>query len=611
MAVHPRLWAREEELNGLKDRKKSAFPAAWPEVARLARGFMANPSIVVDQTGHNWHLIRARKMQQRLVTLCVWHLSTGDAKARGMIFEDIRRMAAWEHWCWQAWRGDTWSEAYYDLSSGECATSLALVYDWLYPSLTPSEKTLILRLAEARVFKPYVRMCSRKQGKRPWFFEIPNSNWNTVCNGGAGMLALALMEESPLAAKALALAEKGIARFFKGIGPEGGWPEGTGYWNYGMRYGFMYLMSWERAFDKAHPLMQRPATKATLRFPLLFTPGGVACSFGDVNGFSPLPFHLAAAARLGESGVTAELQRRLADKLPDENFWPNLAELLLLPLQTLEKSRPWPLSGVLKGLDWAYMADRWPQPSLYAAVRGGDTGVPHSHQDLLSFFIVVKGERLVEGVSNNDYHDATFGPRRFELYEMTGASKNTLLVNGLGPAQPGVVPAVQVEGRGVQGVFLDATDSMRERRHGDKADFCGRCVLMLNRKALLVLDRVVLPNAGLVEARCHTFADLKTNHQSAHIKGKTSGLQVAFASSVPAAVRQTQGIPTAASAPVDKILRHATLAKEKEVTLAALFTPGRGGTLKLSEKNGRLEVAVGGPAACRLKFDLKTLKLRT
>src|SRR5262249_32551499 len=139
-------------------------------------------------------------------------------------------------------------------------------------------------------------------GAKPaWWFGHAQSNWNTVCAGGAGMLALAMLDEADdsvarEAREVLARTERSIVPYFKELRrSDGAWPEGTGYWNYGMRYGFMYLLSHERAMGRPHPLLRQRATLQTLEFPLLLCPNAVPCSFGDVNSWAPMSFHLGVA----------------------------------------------------------------------------------------------------------------------------------------------------------------------------------------------------------------------------------------------------------------------------------------------------------------------------
>src|SRR5688500_5195623 len=78
-----------------------------------------------------------------------------------------------------------------------------------------------------------------------------------------------------------------------------------------MRYAFLYLLAHEGATGEKHPLLERSETRATLRFPLAFTPNGVPCSFGDVNQWRPFGFHYAAAARYGDDDVMGALDAAL------------------------------------------------------------------------------------------------------------------------------------------------------------------------------------------------------------------------------------------------------------------------------------------------------------
>ncbi len=53
------------------------------------------------------------------------------------------------------------------------------------------------------------------------------------------MAALALADEEPeLAGEILEAAIESIRRPMAAYAPDGAWPEGPGYWNCGMRYGF-------------------------------------------------------------------------------------------------------------------------------------------------------------------------------------------------------------------------------------------------------------------------------------------------------------------------------------------------------------------------------------
>ena len=116
----------------------------------------------------------------------------------------------------------------------------------------------------------------------------------------------------------------------------------------------------------------------------------------------------------------------------------------------------WPRCTVQRGLEWGILADRWPAPHLYASVRGGTTDAPHTQQDLTSMWVVVDDEPLATQRHRGRYTTTTFSARRDELYEMGAASKNIMLVNGVGLPR-GAVETREIHGDGWQGILLDAT----------------------------------------------------------------------------------------------------------------------------------------------------------
>ncbi|HET7769267.1 MAG TPA: hypothetical protein VFN74_10885, partial [Chloroflexota bacterium] len=427
-----------------------------------------------------------------------------------------------------------------------------------------------------------------------------------------------------------------------------GWPEGIGYWNYGMRYAFLYLLAHEGATRTKHPLLERPETRATLRFPLQFTPNGVPASFGDVNHWRPFSFHYAAATRYGDTDVIAALDaalsrprhpgmpgdddpvfaRRRSSPFSGEGR-PDAAELLLYhPGEVVDSPQPETnVARLFRGMDWAILADRLPDPTLYLSIRGGTTDVSHSHLDLLSFHCVIGdeqpstgaagaqgvrgslGESLITNLGVSEYLDTTFGPRRFELFETTPASKNTILVNGVGITQHSRVTTEPVEFAGHKGFRLDASAAMGTMRDGPATTFCGRLFLLLaDLPAVLIVDRIELPYPGRAEIRFHTLTrtSLTTSESPstegdptvAHLQGARHGATLAFASTVPALLRTAQPALTTPSSAAQQptALRWCTQSRSHtSITFATLILPEiaapSSAALTLQEENGTLTLA--------------------
>ncbi|MSS73086.1 MAG: hypothetical protein EXS64_16585 [Candidatus Latescibacteria bacterium] len=420
------------------------------------------------------------------------------------------------------------------------------------------------------------------------------------------MLALAMGDLCAESERVVSLVEEGVAPFFEFLQGDGAWPEGIGYWNYGMRYGFMYLLSHERATGRRHPLLLWPGTQATLLFPLVFSPNGTPCNFGDVNHFSPLPFHIAAAERFGRDDILAELDRRLEARAKGgmSETWPDDAELLLLhPRRKLRAKAPgWKRVSLQDGLEWGYLADRWPTPSLYVSVRGGTTDAPHVHRDLLSYFCLVGDEPLIDNIPVDDYLDTTFSSRRYELYETSAASKNAVFINGVGITDKVTARTTLLSGAGYDGFRLDVTEAMGTMRDGPVARFCGRAILMVRRKGVLVIDRVELPHAGLVESRLHTFYKVTFGKADAMVRGKKGRLHVSFAASAPARVKPGMGMPTNPARAPDTTLRHISTGKVFGMTLCHFLMPNGKAKVALAENGDRTTVTVTGDLKFKISF---------
>jgi len=590
---HPRLYAGPEELKRLKKAPRpSLLKQAAEEIKARAEEYRTSPVFDYPRNTHNAHLIRARRMQTRVLILLARWVQTGDEEFREATLAHVREMGAWEYWSWITWRqGDPSPEAIYDLSYGENSATLAVAYDWLYDTFSEEERQLFVDIARGRSLKPFLA----HTGKNPasWF-RRPDSNWNTVCAGGAGMLALAMYEELSEARKSLPRVERSFEPYMRHLQEtRGAWPEGIGYWNYGMRYAFTYLLSCERAIGKKHPLMQLSSTKATLRFPLDFCPNAVPCSFGDVNHWKPLPFHYAAAVRLGCADLVPVLDQHL-EKQGIGSSWPDAAELLLFHPRTAGKRRPSEKNVVriYKGMDWGVLADRMPAPHLYLAVRGGTTEVPHGHRDLLSFHCVVGEEALINTGGVGEYLDTTFSNRRYELFETVPASKNAILINGVGITGGASVKTRALKYGAHRGILMDATQAMGEMRDGSAARFCGRLFLLLRNRAFLIVDRVELAHFGRVEARFHTYGGVKAQRRGAQIRGQKERLSLSWAADVPASLFQAVGAPTTPGRAAN-ILRWCTEGLHHEVTFATLISPEKG-KVSLEAEGARLAVSCEG-----------------
>ena len=598
MIAHPRLYLGAPEQARLQDvPTHPVLQTAATIVADMAAEYRKSPEFTWELNTHNAHLIRARNMQGRIVTLLAQWRRSGDASYRDAAMAHVRAMGDWEYWSWITWReGNAADDAIFDLSYGENSATLAIAWDWLHDSLSEAERADFLAVV-ARPVASFMKHTT--EGQRAWWFGKKDSNWNTVCAGGGGMLALAMYEVLPEAATMVARALESVEPFVGEIrDANGAWPEGIGYWNYGMRYFYMFALSHERATGGSSKWFRGKAIEASLDFPMRFAPcPGVGVSFGDVNHWHPLPFHFAAAARMQRTRTLAELELHL--RAPGSRpGWPEAAELLCLHPGTQPEAPATeaPYLHHYKGQDWVAMADRLPSPTLYVTVRGGTTEVPHAHTDLTSLHAVIGDEHMLVSLGPSGYLDSTFSPRRWEIFEMGPASKNVLLVNGVGIVRPSEVKTRCTMTDHGPAVRLDATDAMGPSRgKGEVVKRYHRLVMLLPDQGVLVVDRIVTHHAALFEQRFFTRAEATASAAGFRLKGTSQRARLSFAANEAASTHSAQAPMTRPGPVVPTMMRWVSDLLHEDYVSAAF--------LSASDRKASVAIVRDGKD---LRFDLQS-----
>ena len=587
LTPHPRL------CYGPAEWRQATQPAATPFMqavddwlARQAEEWVLTPEVPCADNRHNAHLLRNRDLQGRVMTLIVRWQQTGDALFLDAVVRYIERLGTWRHWSWIAMRaGDDAPDATFDLSYGENSATLALAYDLCHHALTPAQRERFVAIARHWAIAAGLKYCRSPREGGIWWFGHAHSNWNTVCAGGLGMLCLAMREAIPETGLLLRRVETSIEPYMRHLDQSGGaWPEGIGYWNYGMRYAFLYLMSHERATGREHPLLRRAATRQTLRFPLDFTPDGCAAGFGDVNRWTPLPFHFLAARRLRVGDVGERLREWLARKEAPQwldNTWAPAAAWRLAAPEAPRRSgraaaRPRAITHY-RGQDWLVLHSPGTSPAGHLAIRGGSTAMPHAHADLFSFNYVLNGARLLGNENNEEYLDTTFSPRRNELPDINAQFKNVAFLNGVSIV-PGAAcgPARVWRGRGANGVLLSGAGVFGVSRNGEAALDYRRLYLSLPHDVFVIVDRVQTHFPARFEARCHTRHLERLLVAGARLTGSRARASVAFAATVPALLVTAATAPTTPQAPSATMLRWCTEDLHREMILVTAFAPGHG-----------------------------------
>jgi hypothetical protein len=508
--VHPRLLFDAAGLEAIRAASKGELaPIRARLVERATRLLTAAPLLVSttrrgepDPPGHLKGLEAARRLQGRVLTHGMAFLLSGEKRFRDAAVAELdHALESWPIWV------DTAHQPPYDLMTGELSMTYGIAYDWLYDALTPAERTRLREGVERRSLRGSLDVTTRE--KTPFWFTA-TMNWNTVTNGGATMLALALGEDSQLSGPVLNLAAPAMAHYWNHLEEDGAWAEGTGYWTYGHRYAFIAADALRRAGrPEGADYLGRPGAKVTGYFPIVFNPGRrLSASFGDSPGRAQDPvFHF--LAREYRNPDFSWFEDRAAPRGFDREGWPE--ETLELVWKTPDRasgtapvSRPPQIPGVkaFASIGWGMMAPVQPDPPFFLAFKNGSLAAAHTHLDLNHVSVAVGDTMVLPDLGSRPYPADYFDSKKRNLYyEISTAGHNTVLVGGKGqvPARPGALKG-PFEGErftALVGVADDAYEvkTTRARRH----------VVFVDRSYYLLLDEIETAEPAPVELRFHSY----------------------------------------------------------------------------------------------------------
>lgn len=333
-----------------------------------------------------------------------------------------------------------WNPSHF-LDTGEMSVAVSIGYDWLYDVLSPQTKKLIEETLVKYAFET-------AEGR--WFYNGTN-NWNQVCNAGLISGALTIWETNPELCKAMVAksieSNKGALRFC--YDPDGAFPEGSTYWEYGTEFQCIMVSALESALGSDFGICQAPGFSRTGDFEM-HTIGNTLQRFnysdcGKGLGGNPAVWFF--AQRFNKPEVLYFEQPALEKKqyVGDRT--------LFLALTCAAKASfseiPTPTENVYIGhgpTPVAMMRTGWGDQDLYLGIKGGRAGGPHAHMDAGSFVFDAYGYRwasdygqpsysrlekffIEQGRGEGGLWDMKQNSQRWDLFSYNNKQHNTLTIN--------------------------------------------------------------------------------------------------------------------------------------------------------------------------------------
>ncbi|RYD29290.1 MAG: hypothetical protein EOP87_18565, partial [Verrucomicrobiaceae bacterium] len=412
---HPRIILTPQRLVEVKS-LVATDPAAkrWHDLLSASAKGMLSAAPETYTLENKKLLNESRAVLKRVSTLAGLHLIGGDAPMAEQAKKELLNAAAFPDW----------NPASF-LSTAEMTLAFAIGYDWLHDSLSPAEKEMLRTAIIEKGLKPGLKAY---QGKRGW----PNAshNWNSVCNNGLIAGALAVAETDPEIANAiLSAAKASLPKGFRDYAPDGGWPEGPGYWTYGTQYAVYGLASLESALGTDWNLPASPGFSGTGDFRIdLIGPSGMNFNFADGGSLpNPASCMLWLANRFNRPDYDASERIIAAEK-------PSFFHLVFFNGKFSVATPPAARPSVRRfaGTGVVILRSGDDKSGTWLAIKGGDNKANHSNLDLGTFVLEAGGQRFAEELGADHYTlPGYFAANRWDYYRTRTEGQNTLVIGGV------------------------------------------------------------------------------------------------------------------------------------------------------------------------------------
>jgi hypothetical protein len=324
------------------------------------------------------------------------------------------------------------------LDVAEMTVAMSIGYDWLYQNLSLSSRETIRNAIIKKGIDPSL------SDKYNWFLKSKH-NWNQVCNAGMTYGALAVYEDIPEFSNIIIeRAIESIKLPMNDYAPDGAYPEGYGYWDYGTSFNIMFLSAIEKIFDTDYGLSESPGFMNTAAYmENMVTPLKQCFNYSDCGsgaGFNPAMFWFANKLNnfsllWNEKVILQDGKHYTGNRLlPAVIIWGS--NVKVADVQPPEET-VWAGQGVNPVV---MMRTSWTNPdAIYAGFKGGTASSNHAHMDAGSFILEADGVRWASDFGAQDYNSLeskgvdlwnnSQNSQRWQIFRYNNFVHNTLTVD--------------------------------------------------------------------------------------------------------------------------------------------------------------------------------------
>lgn len=436
---HPRiLFTKAEEENIASKISQDPLLSDLVDLLRVKADVLLGQSIIPFPSGtvdrNNDILNISRGHLYRIIKLGMAYRIFNEKKYADKAIEHIINACSYP----------TWNPDHF-LDVAEMAAAIAIGYDWLYPVLTRSQRSIIINALKTKAINP--ALSHYKSSGDSWFNS--DNNWNTVCNAGISLAILAIAEDYADATTpefVLNYAATNIPYNLNTFNPDGVAYEGPTYAQYTINYYSMLSKVLHDNFGNDKGLSDIKGVKSFGDFYYqTVSPNKRTFNFGDTSEggvFASLsPFYFFYSKIFNRPHLATFYKDMLKDVLDGNMDFPSRTIFFLsIPWYDSRDMDAPPSSGPMtlfnSTINPIVVFNNSTSPnSIYLIAKGGKSMTAHQHLDMGSFVVENQGIRWLDDIGQENYAlpgfgDYSPGGTRWNYFRNSSFSHNVPMIDG-------------------------------------------------------------------------------------------------------------------------------------------------------------------------------------
>ena len=312
----------------------------------------------------------------------------------------------------------------YDITTADYACDMAYVYDWIYDAMTKTQRD---RIRGALLEKAILRV--RGNWEYHWWATAYRCNWSGICHTGVGMAAMALLTEDPHLMDVITRSAEGVEGMINQMDQDGGWAEGRGYWEFGMRQSVMFMSAMKNISGGKINMFN---IEKINKYPADFLLFGLTGSFNDGGGNG------------GPIGSTSMYNKLVSETKNTTAMWylenylrrdrrgsrTSMWDLIWTTPSDVKAVKPTEASRHFRGIGWAFLRKDFGNQYMQVATKAGNADDPHhGHLDIGTVNLTWQGEQVIGEFQQGAYDLLVFNDVRWDYLHVQSRGHNVVLVN--------------------------------------------------------------------------------------------------------------------------------------------------------------------------------------